>query len=81
MLIIDHFTKETHGSNSPYTSQLFCLSFLFYALDQIPKIKISHMVASKHTEVIKGIWWLIATDVLDPEYAAKYYAVDYDGSS
>ena len=55
MLIIDHFTKETPGGKSPYTSQLFCLSFLFYALDKIPKIKIFHMVASKHTEVIKGI--------------------------
>ena len=42
------------------------LSFVrFVPLDQIPNIKICHMVTSEHPEVIGGRRRLIATDVLD----------------
>ena len=39
--------------------EMFCLSFVFFSLDQIPKINICHMVASEHPEVIEGRWRLL----------------------
>ena len=36
----------------------------FFSLDEIPKIKICHMVAKEHPEVIEGRRRLIAMDVL-----------------
>ena len=53
----------------------------FVPLDQIPKIKICHMVTSEHPEVIEGRWRLIATDVLDSEEAAEDGSVDNDGAA
>ena len=52
----------------------------FFALDQITKIKICHMVASEYTEVIEGRWCLIVTDVLDPEEEAENGSIDDDGA-
>ena len=39
----------------------------FSPQDQTPKIKICHMVASEHPEVIEGRPRLIVADVLDSE--------------
>ena len=52
----------------------------FLPLDQIPKIKIFHIIVSENPEVIEGRLWLIATDVLDYEEVAKDSSVDNDGS-
>ena len=41
-------------------------------LDQIPEIKIFHMVASEHPEVIEGRRQLIAMYVLDSDGADEY---------
>ena len=56
----------------------FCLSFVFFSLDQNPKIKICHMVASEHHEVIKGRWRLIYADALDSEEASEDGSIDND---
>ena len=42
----------------------------FVDLDKINKIKICHMVASKHPDVIEVRQWFIATYVFDSEEAA-----------
>ena len=49
---------------------MFCLLLVFF-LDEIPKIKICHMVAKGHPEVIEGRPQLIAVDVLDYEEASE----------
>ena len=46
------------------------VSCSFFSLDEIPKIKICHMVANDHPEVVEGRKQLIAVDVLDSEEAA-----------
>ena len=53
----------------------------FVLLDQIPKIKICHMVASEHPELIEGRRRLIATDVLESEEAADDGSIDNDGAA
>ena len=53
----------------------------FVSLDQIPKIKICHMVARENPEVIKGRRQLIATDVIDSKEADEYGYIDNDGPS
>ena len=58
---------------------IFCLSFAFFFLDQIPKIKICHMVASENTEVIEGRQRLICTDVLDLDETYEDVSIDDDG--
>ena len=59
-----------------------CLSLIcFVPLDQIPKIKICHMVASEHTEVIEGRRRLISMDVLDSEEAAEDVSIDNYGAA
>ena len=50
MYVIDRFTAETPHDKSPRTIFLFLLCFV--PLDQTPKIKICHMVASENPEVI-----------------------------
>ena len=60
------FIVSLHGKN-----EMLCLS-LGFSLDKIPKIKIFHMVASEHPEVIEGRRWLIATDVPESEEANEY---------
>ena len=51
------------------------------SLDEIPKIKIFHMVTKEHPEVIEGIRWLIAVNVLDSEKAAEYDSIYHDGDA
>ena len=58
-----------------------CLSIIFSSLDQIPKIKIFHMVASEHPKVIKGRQNLIDTNVLDSDKTAEYGSIDNDGAA
>ena len=53
--------------------------YSFFSIDQIPKIKICHMVAKEHPEVIEGRCRLIAVDVLDSEEAAKDTSIDHNG--
>ena len=51
----------------------------FFPLDQIPKINICHMVASKHHQVIEGGLWLITTDVPDSKEAVDDVSIDNYG--
>ena len=53
----------------------------FVPLDQITKIKICHMVASKHPEVIEGRRQLIAMDIIDSEESAEDGSIDNDGAA
>ena len=54
---------------------------IFFSLDKIPKIKICHMVAKDHPEVIEGRRQLIAVDVLDSEEASEDASiVHYDAA-
>ena len=48
----------------------------FFSLDEIPKIKIFHMVAKEYPEVIEGRRQLIGVDVLDSEEAAEDYSIN-----
>ena len=48
----------------------------FFRLDQIPKLKICHIVAIEYPEVVEGRRWLIHTDVLDSEEAAEDGSID-----
>ena len=50
---------------------MFCLLLVFLSLDKIPKIKICHMVAKDHPEVIEGRRRLVSVDILDSEEAAE----------
>ena len=51
MFIIDCFLKEAPTGKS--TWEKICFVFRsFFSLDEIPKIKIYHMVAKEHSEVI-----------------------------
>ena len=52
----------------------------FFSLEEIHKIKICHMVAKEHPEVIEGRRWLIAVDVLDSEEAAEDASIIHDDS-
>ena len=58
---------------------LFLVSFVHP--DQIPKIKICHMVASKNPEVIEGRQRLIATDFLDSKEAYDDGSIDNGAAS
>ena len=76
--IIDRFTRETPHGNYPWIR--FFLSLIhFVLLDQIPKIKIFHIVTSEHPEMIEGRWRLIATDVIDSEEASEDGSIDNGG--
>ena len=57
---------------------MFCLSFIFLAPEEIPKIKICHMVAKEHPEVIEGRRRLIDVDVPDSEVVSEYASINHD---
>ena len=61
-------------------NKMFCLSFVFFTLEQTTKIKICHMVATEHPELIEGRRRLIATDVIDYEESVEYGLIDNSGS-
>ena len=67
------FVVSLHGEN------IFLSLVCFVTLDQIPKIKICHMVASEYTEVIEGRQRLISTDVPDSEEAYDDCFIDNYG--
>ena len=71
MCIIDRFFKEAPPGNSPWTRENVFSFVRFFSLDEIPKIKICHMVAKERPEVIEGRRRLIAVDVLNSEEAAE----------
>ena len=49
MSVIVHFVAETPDGKSLWKNLNVCTWLVFFALDQIPKIKISHMFARKRT--------------------------------
>ena len=59
----------------------FCLSFVFFSLDEIPKIKICHMVAKEHPEAIEWRRRLISVDVLESEEAAEDASIVHDDTA
>ena len=60
----------------------FFLSLVrFVPLDQIPNIKIYHMVASGHPEFIEGRRRLVATDFIDSKEASEDGSIDNDGAT
>ena len=71
MCIIDRFFREAPPGESPWAKENFMSLVRFFSLDKIPKIKICHMVAKDHTEVIEGRRRWIDVDVLDSEEAAE----------
>ena len=81
MYIIDLFTADNSHGKSPWTKQNVLSLIRFVPLDQIPKTKIFHMVASEHLEVIEGRRRLIATDVLESEEEDEDGSIDNDGSA
>ena len=64
--VIDIFTAKNPHGKSHWKNNFLCIIH-FVPIEQIPKIKICHMVASEHPEVIEGRRRLIATDVLESE--------------
>ena len=52
MCVIDHFIAETFHGKFPWIKQKKLSLICFVPLDQIPKIKICHMVTSENPEVI-----------------------------
>ena len=56
---------------------MFCISF-FFALDQIPKIKICHIVASEHPEVIEERQRLISMEIIEYQGAHEDISTDDD---
>ena len=57
------------------------VSSSFFSFDKIPKIKICHMVAKNHPEVIEGRQRLIAVDVIDFGGTAEDASIDHDDSA
>ena len=53
----------------------------FFSLDKTPKIKIFHMVAKYHPEVIEGRRRLIAVDFLDSEEASEDASIVHDDAA
>ena len=81
MYIVDSFNVENPHGKSLW-KKLNVLSLIhFVPLDKIPKIKICHMVASEHPEMIEGRQWLIAMDVLDSEEASEDGSIDNNGAA
>ena len=80
MFVIDSFNPETTHGNSLCTKTFLSL-ISFAPLDKKPKIKICHMVASEHHEVIEGMWQLIATDFRDSEEDAEDGSIDNNGAA
>ena len=78
MCIIERFVEEAPPGKSPRTKDFF-VSRQFFSLGEIPKIKICHMVAKEHPEVIEGRRRLIAVDIIESEEAAEDASTDHDG--
>ena len=59
---------------------IFLSIIIIFDLDQIPRIKICHMVVTEHTKV-EGRRQLIAAEFLDPGKLAKGDVVDGYGAA
>ena len=80
MCIIESFFEEAPPGKSPWIKEKK-LSLVFSPLEKIPWIKIYHMVAKEHPEVIDGRGRLIAVDVLDSEEEAEDVSIDHDDAA
>ena len=78
MSIIDRLSTKTPRCKSTQINQKNSLIH-FFTLDQIPKVKIWHMIANEHSEVIEVGQLLIATEVLDPEQADQDISIIHYG--
>ena len=58
-----------------------CFVSRFFSLDKIPKMKICHMVATEHPEVIEGRRRLITVDVIDSEEEAEDASIVHDDAA
>ena len=81
MYVTSRFTEETRHSKSPWTKQNVLSHIYFVPLELIPTIKICHMFAIEHPEVIARRWRLIATDFPDYEEAYEDGSIDDDGAA
>ena len=81
MCTIDIFVEENHHGKSPRTKENVLSIISFSSLDKIPNIKICHVVANKHPEVIEGRQRLIAVDVLESEEAYEDASIDKDDAN
>ena len=77
--IIDHFTAKNPNNKSLWAKQNVLYLIHFVSIEQINKIKIFHMVASEHPEVIEGRRRLIVTDFIDPRDPDMDGSIDDDG--
>ena len=78
MSIIDCFAAETPHVKSPWMKENVISLIWFVSLDQIPNMKICHMVACQHPEVVEGRQCLIDTNIIDPEDTYYYGSIDDD---
>ena len=62
-----------HGPKKCFVSRSF-----FSSLDEIHKIKICHMAAKEHPEVIEGRRRLVTVDVIDSEEASEGASIAND---
>ena len=81
MCIIDLFFREAPPGECPWTKENVMSLVHFFFLDKIPKVKICHMVAKDHPEVIEGRRRLIAVGVLDSEEAAEDASIVHDDAA
>ena len=81
MCIIYRYFREAPPGKSPRTKENVMSLVRFFYLDKIPKIKICHMVANDHLEVIEGRRRLIVVDVLDSEEAAEDASIVHDDAA
>ena len=78
--IIDRCFREAPPSKYPRTKENVLSLVRFLDLDKIPRIKIFHMLAKEHPEVIEVRQRLIAVDVLDSEEAAEGASIVHDNA-
>ena len=81
MSVIDRFVADTYGGMSLLTKQNVLSLVCFILLDQIPKIKIFHMVAIENPAGIEGRRQFIYMNVLEPEEADEDGSIDDGGAS
>ena len=81
MYFIDRFTAETNHGRYTWTQQNVWSLIQLFPFDQIPKMKICHMVVSEHPENIEGRRTMIATDVFESDYSAEDGSIDNDGAA
>ena len=81
MFIIEPFVEEAPPGKSPWTKENVFSLIRFLNLGKITKIKICHMVATEHPEVIEGRQRLISVDVIDYEEADEDDSIDKYGAA